>query len=76
MKKITIEEHFAIQEQLDASHAIITGKYPIPEVTQEERLLDRELPFLYPSIHQNTVHKLLDMGEGRIQDMDRDGIDM
>jgi 2,3-dihydroxybenzoate decarboxylase len=76
MKKITIEEHFAIQEQLDASQAIIEGKYPVPEVIQEEKMLDRELPFLYPSIRQDTVNRLLDMGEGRLQEMDNNGIDM
>ena len=58
MKKIAIEEHFTIQEQLDASHAIIEGKYPVPEVVQQEKMLDRELPFIYPSLNQDTVNKL------------------
>ena len=76
MKKITVEEHFAIQEQLDTVHSIVEGKYPILEVGQQEKMLDRELPFIYPSINQDTVNKLLDIGEGRIREMDKDGIDM
>lgn len=76
MKKITVEEHFTIQEQLDAVDAIIEGKYPVLGVAQEEEMLSQELPFIYPSINQDTVNKLLDLGEGRIREMDRDGIDM
>ena len=76
MKKITVEEHFAIQEQFDTVEAIINGKYPFLEVAQEEKMLDRELPFLYPTRNRETANKLLDIGEGRISEMNRDGIDM
>ncbi|TFG37770.1 MAG: amidohydrolase, partial [Candidatus Aminicenantes bacterium] len=76
MKKIAIEEHFTIQEQLDTVDAIIQGKYFLPEVAKEEEMLNQELPFIYPVKNKNMVNKLLDVGEGRIREMDRDGIDM
>ena len=76
MRKVTVEEHFAIKEQLDAVNSIINNTYPNLKVAQEEKMLVHELPFLYPSRNQNTVNKLLDIGEGRISLMDRDGIDV
>ena len=76
MKTITLEEHFSTEEQLDLLRSIVENKYPVPEVAEEENMLDRELPFLYPSIRQDAVNKLLDIGEGRIREMDKAGIDM
>lgn len=76
MKKITIEEHFSTKEHLDTYKLILEGKYPIPEVLREEKILDRELPFLHPRINEKNVADLLDIGEGRLREMDEAGIDM
>ncbi|MFC1868831.1 amidohydrolase family protein [Thermodesulfobacteriota bacterium] len=76
MKKITIEEHFTTQEHLDHLQSILEGTYPVPEVMQEEKVLNLELPFLAPKVVENEVSRLLDIGEGRIKDMDEAGIDM
>jgi len=76
MKKISIEEHFTTEEYLDCLQAIVEKKYPVPEVMEEEKMLHHEVPFLYPSKREEGVKRLLDIGEGRIGDMDEDGIDM
>ncbi|MFC1908357.1 amidohydrolase family protein [Chloroflexota bacterium] len=78
MKKITIEEHFSTDEHLDLIRSILEKNYPIPEVIQEEEFLDIETPFL-SSIRPNAdiiKDKLLDIGSGRLREMDEDGIDM
>jgi len=78
MKKIAIEEHFTTDEHLDYLRLLLEKRYPIPEVIDEEKYIDRELPFLSPSIPGNTVltGKLLDTGNGRLQDMEEAGIDI
>ena len=76
MKRITIEEHFSTEEHLAYLRSILEKKYPVPEVIQEEKILDRELPFLSPSAKENEVSRLLDIGEGRLMEMDEAGIDM
>ena len=76
MKKIAFEEHFATKEQLDTCRLVIENKYPVKEVANEEPILDRELPFLYIPAMGDTVDKLLDIGRGRIKEMDAAGIDM
>jgi len=76
MKRISIEEHFSTEEHLDHLRSILEKKYPVPEVIEEEKTLDRELPFLSASAKQNEVSRLLDIGEGRLAEMDEAGIDM
>ncbi len=49
MKKIAIEEHFSTEEHIDCLCSVIEGKYPVPEVSQQEKVLARELPFLAPA---------------------------
>jgi 2,3-dihydroxybenzoate decarboxylase len=75
MKKIAIEEHFSTEEHIDCLCSVIEGKYPVPEVSQQEKVLARELPFLAPA-RRDTLSKLFDIGERRLQEMDEVGIDM
>jgi len=76
MKKITIEEHFTTEEHLDYLESIIGKRYPVPEVIQEEKFIHYEVPFLSPYRREPAVSRLLDMGEGRLRDMDEENIDM
>jgi 2,3-dihydroxybenzoate decarboxylase len=76
MKKIAIEEHFTTEEHLDGLTAIVEEKYPVMDVIQEEKILFYEVPFLVPSRREETVNRLLDIGEARVKQMDEDGIDM
>ena len=50
MKKITIEEHFTTEEQLDYFRSILDKEYPVPEVIQDEKALgkskDRSFEFI------------------------------
>ena len=75
MRKITIEEHFTTEEHLEALGSILDGTYPDPEVVRQEKVLGLELPFLAPTVNKREVGKLLDIGKGRIADMDEVGID-
>jgi 5-carboxyvanillate decarboxylase len=75
MKTITVEEHFATEEQFSILSSVIEKKYPILEVYQQEKLLERELLFLKPQMRE-TVGRLYDIGEGRLREMDEAGIDM
>jgi len=76
MKKIALEEHFSTEEHLDCLVSIIEKNYPVPEVGQQEKVLERELPFLAPARREYTLNRLYDIGEGRLQEMDEAGIDM
>ncbi|MBA7569136.1 2-keto-4-carboxy-3-hexenedioate hydratase [subsurface metagenome] len=76
MKRVTFEEHFSTEEHLDCLRSILEKKYPVAEVIQEEKILDRELPFLVPTVQENVVSRLYDIGEGRLWEMDEAGIDM
>jgi len=78
MKKIAIEEHFTTEEHLDYLRSIFEKKYPVPEVIQEEKAFDSELPYLFtPMRDADTITaRLLDVGEGRLMEMDEAGIDM
>lgn len=75
MYRISIEEHFSTQEHLDQLTAILRNEYPIAHVMEEEKVLKYEVPFLWPARKQKAVDMLLDIGEGRIKDMDEQGID-
>ena len=76
MKKIAIEEHFTTEEHLVGLTGIIEEKYPVMDVIQEEKNLYYEVPFLFPSRREETVNRLLDIGEARVKQMDEDGIDV
>jgi len=76
MKKIAIEEHFTTEEHLDHLQLILQKRYPSPEVVEEERHLGLELPFLVPERNEQKLASLLDLGTGRIEEMDQAGIDM
>jgi len=76
MKKIAFEEHFSTEEQLDSFRSILENKYPVSGVAEEEKTLAQEIPFYYPVKMQDKIDKLLDIGRGRIKEMDATGIDM
>ena len=76
MKKIAIEEHFTTEEHLDHLQLILQRRYSGPELIQEEEHLGLELPFLFPEKNEQAMARLLDMGAGRIKEMDQTGIDM
>ena len=75
MKKIAIEEHYTTEEHLAALRSVLDGSYPDPEVVRQEKVLGFEVPFLGPPDNEREVAKLLDIGKGRIEDMDEAGID-
>lgn len=76
MKKIAMEEHFTTEEHLDRLQLILKRRYSIPEVIKEEKHLGLELPFLFPERNEQVMAMLLDLGAGRIKEMDQTGIDM
>jgi 5-carboxyvanillate decarboxylase len=83
MKRIAVEEHFSTREHMDALRSIIEQKYPVPEVLQEEKNLQREVAWLHfpgsggqVSRSETARGKLLDHGAERLKDMDEAGIDM
>lgn len=83
MKKIALEEHFTTEEQLDYLRSILEKEYPVPEVIQDEKALDIEVRWVPTSDYSsslrsgsNILKRLLEVGEGRLREMDEDGIDM
>lgn len=76
MKRIAFEEHFTTQEHLDLLTAIREGRYPIPEVLREEKDIAEELLFLDLKTSGTITSRLLNIGEGRIREMNKTGIDM
>ena len=78
MRRIAVEEHFATREQLDVLQSLINKTFPKPEVIQQEKNIGVEAPFLVGASHgsETVVKKLLDIGEGRIEDMDEAGVDV
>jgi 2,3-dihydroxybenzoate decarboxylase len=78
-RKITVEEHFSTQKHLDDLKAILDGSYPVSDVMAEEKYMASDAPFL-PLLHtphaREMIGHLLELGEGRLQVMDRTGIDM
>jgi 2,3-dihydroxybenzoate decarboxylase len=83
MKKIALEEHFTTEKQLDYLRSILEKEYPVPEAIQDERALDMEVRWVPTSDYSsslrsaNTVlNRLLEVGEGRLREMDENGIDM
>lgn len=81
MKKIAMEEHFTTEEHVEHVRLILTKKYPKTEIVQAEQQLDVEVPWHSSSRHAmaNSAmfsSRLLDVGEGRLKEMDEAGIDM
>ncbi len=76
MKKITIEEHFMTQEYVDCLRSILEKENPEPEITPEEKIELSEKGFITGRGAGSQTSKLLDVGEGRLREMDEAGIDM
>jgi predicted TIM-barrel fold metal-dependent hydrolase len=83
MRKIAFEEHFTTPRQAGYIKAIIEKKYPVKKVNQEEENLGTEIRWIPASDQAGTLigshailDKLLDLGKGRLKDMDESGIDM
>ncbi|MBN1628638.1 MAG: amidohydrolase [Thermoleophilia bacterium] len=80
MRKIAVEEHFVTSRALDTLRSIMTGEYHDKDTVARERYLDHEDQ--WDPVSRVTLDttgfvagKLLDLGEGRIADMDDAGID-
>ena len=78
MKKITIEEHFMTQEYLDCLRSLLEKKDPRPVITLDEKAELSEKGFIsgVGAGADSITSKLLDVGEGRLREMDEVGIDM
>ncbi|UCB43726.1 MAG: amidohydrolase [Dehalococcoidales bacterium] len=83
MKKITLEEHFATEEQVNYLRSILEKEYPVPEVIDEETALGMEVRWVPSSGYSSSLRggntildRLLEVGERRLRELDEDGIDM
>jgi 5-carboxyvanillate decarboxylase len=83
MRKIAFEEHFTTPQQAGYIKAIIEKTYPVKKVNREEENLNIEIRWVPTSDQSGTLvgstailDKLLDVGEGRLRDMDKSGIDV
>jgi 5-carboxyvanillate decarboxylase len=81
MKKIAIEEHFTTEEHVEHVRLILTKEYPRKEIVQAEQQLEVEVPWHSSQRYATAkspmlTSKLLDLGEGRLKEMDEAGIDM
>jgi len=78
MKKIAVEEHFFTREHLD--HLRTRKGYPRLEIGEDDKHNKVERLFRTPTSSQafgvEQVAKLLDLGAGRITEMDNAGVDM
>jgi 2,3-dihydroxybenzoate decarboxylase len=78
-RRISVEEHFSYPEHIEYLRAILDKEYPSPEVLAQEKYLLSDAPFLHaiatPAV-SGMLTQLYDVGNGRIADMDRYGIDM
>ena len=76
---IAVEEHFSTPGHLDLIRAIMEKRYSDPVVLAEEEYISSDAPFIPLMGNPETrdmVGRLMDTGEGRLQIMDRFGIDM
>lgn len=83
MKRIAVEEHFYTKEYEDLLLSLLKKEYPVEEVIENEKQLDIEVPWLsdsfrtrMPNIADLISNRLLDLGEGRLKEMDASGINM
>ena len=78
MKRIATEEHFWTEEVLSYFHS--RKDYPRLETVEDKKSDKIELtwqsPVLRGVIDSDTRSRLLDLGEGRLREMDKAGIDM
>jgi len=78
LKKIAIEEHFTTRAYQEALRS--RKGFPRIEAVDDEngRKVDRlfRTPFSSQPVSAQQTARLLDLGEGRLAEMDRDGIDM
>ena len=82
MKIIATEEHFTTKEHADAVRSVIEEKYSEAAATRDEEHLKIEANWAISSDHgeapdnQSLLGRLLDVGEGRLRQMDEAGVDM
>jgi 5-carboxyvanillate decarboxylase len=83
LRKIAFEEHFTTPEQAGFIRSIIEKTYPVKKVNQEEENLNIEIRWVPTSDQSGTLvgshviqDKLLDLGKGRLKDMDENGFDL
>jgi 5-carboxyvanillate decarboxylase len=81
MKRIAVEEHFSTEEHLEQFRLMLKNEYPVKGVVEAEPQFHAEVRWV-PASSQSMgdattlTSKILDLGEGRIKDMEKDGIDM
>lgn len=79
IRRIAVEEHFSCPEHVEYMRRILEKEYPSAEVVEQEKYILNDAPFLdvlnVPSV-KGMLARLYDVGEVRITDMDRDGIDI
>jgi len=78
-KKICVEEHFSTRDHLEKMLSIYEKRYPVPEVMEQEKYILSDAPFL-SSMTSNAgtstmMSRLCDIGIGRLDAMDKYGID-
>jgi len=78
-KKICVEEHFSMADHLEKMLAIYEKRYPVPGVIEQEKYILSDAPFLSSMASApgtiKMMDQLCDMGKGRLEMMDRYGID-
>ena len=76
-RKICVEEHFSTTDHINYLLSIYKKKYPMAEVVQEEKYILADVPFLpYLFLQPPQIEKLYDLGEGRLDVVDKCGIDV
>lgn len=76
-RKVCVEEHFSTTDHLDYLSSIYKKTYPVAEVVQEEKYIVADVPFLpYLFLHPPQIAQLCDLGEGRLEEMDKCAIDV
>ncbi len=78
-RKIGVEEHFSTTDHLNYLLSIFQKKYPVAEVVQEEKYILADAPFLPIMVKDpgsKHLAQLCDLGEGRLGEMDKYGIDV
>ncbi len=78
-KKICVEEHFSMADHLEKMLSIYDKSYPVPEVIEQEKYILSDAPFLSSMSSsagtREMINNLCDIGKGRIDNMDKYGID-
>ena len=78
-KKICVEEHFSTADHLENLLSIYDKRYPLAAVVEEEKYILADAPFLSSMTSSAGTSKkmsqLCDIGKGRLEAMDRYGID-